>query len=284
MSRIAVRKGYADTRAGQIHYATCGTGKPVLFLHQTPRSWDEYREVLPIVGKKYQAIAMDTIGFGDSYRPETQCSIESYAHGVIEFLDAMGIDRTSIVGHHTGGVIALEVAASFPKRIDKLILSSTAYVDAREREQRKSKPPIDEVQERDDGSHLTELWRRRMPFYPADRPDLLRRFVMDALKTAERVEEGHQAVSRYRMEEKAPLVQAPTLVLAGTDDPFSYPHVKSLARSIKSAQVAELPGGMVPLVDQMPERFARAVLDFLSAVTETRDTGAASTDDPLKTG
>lgn len=275
MSGISVRRGFADTRGGQIHYATCGTGKAVLFLHQTPRSWDEYREVLPIVGKKYQAIAMDTIGFGDSYRPDIPCSIESYARGVIDFLDAMCIDRTSVVGHHTGGVIAIEVAASYPRRVDKLVLSSTPYLDAEERERRKSRPPIDEVHVRDDGYHLTELWQRRMPFYPNDRPDLLRRFVIDALKTAERVEEGHQAVSRYRMEEKVLLIQAPTLVLAGSEDPFSYPHLKNLARAIKGAQVAELSGGMVPVVDQMPERFATTVLDFLSAETETENASTA---------
>jgi len=264
MSVIAVRRGFADTPKGQIHYAECGNGEPVLFLHQTPRSWDEYREVLPIVGRQYWAIAMDTVGFGDSYRPATPASIESYAAGVIDFLHAMGIERTSLVGHHTGGVIAVEVAASYPERVDKLILSSTPYVDAQNREQRKSRPPIDEVLARHDGSHLTELWQRRMPFYPVNRPDLLSRFVVDALKTGDRVEEGHLAVGTYPMEEKAPLIQAPTLVMAGTDDPFSYPHLKTLAQVVMGAQVAELSGGMVSMVDQMPERFAEIVLGFLS--------------------
>lgn len=264
MCRIAVRRGFVDTGKGQIHYAAAGTGKPVLFLHQTPRSWDEYRDVLPIVGRHYWAIAMDTVGFGDSYKPEEQASIESYAHGVIDFLDAMDIDRTSLVGHHTGGVIAVEVAASYPERVDKLVLSSTPYVDAQDREQRKSRPPIDEVLVRYDGSHLAELWQRRIPFYPANRPDLLTRFVLDALKTGDRVEEGHLAVGRYRMEEKAPLIQAPTLVLVGTDDPFSYPHMKPLAQAIKGAHVAELSGGMVPMVDHIPQRFAEIVLGFLA--------------------
>jgi pimeloyl-ACP methyl ester carboxylesterase len=45
----------------------------------------------------------------------------------------MGINRTSIVGHHTGGVIAVEVAATHPERVDKLVLSSTPYVDAEDR-------------------------------------------------------------------------------------------------------------------------------------------------------
>ena len=263
MNEEIVRRAFVDTRGGQIHYAEAGRGKPVLLLHQTPRSWDEYRDVLPILGKKYRAIAMDTVGFGDSYRLRDESSIERYARGVIDLLDALSIHRVSLVGHHTGGVIAVEVAASYPDRVHKLILSSTPYVDAEDRERRKTRPPIDEVAFKEDGSHLTDLWQKRMPFYPKDRPDLLTRFVLDALKVWDRVEEGHQAVNRYRMEEKAPLIKARTLVLAGTDDPFSYPRMKPLSVSIKGSKTAEVKGGMVPMVDQMPEIFARIVLNFL---------------------
>jgi pimeloyl-ACP methyl ester carboxylesterase len=263
MKKIVVQRGFAHTPEGQIHYAMAGQGKPVLLLHQTPRSWDEYRDVLPLIGKKYRAIAMDTVGFGDSYKPEKKASIEEYAQGVIGFLDAMSIDRASIIGHHTGGVIAVEVAASYPERVDRLVLSSTPYVDAEDREQRKTRPPIDEVEFKEDGSHLSELWQRRMPFYPKNRPDLLTRFVIDALKVGERMEEGHRAVSKYKMEDKVHLVKAPTLVLAGTEDPFSFPRMKPLSDSIKGSKTAIIKGGMVPMVDQMPEEFARVVIAFL---------------------
>lgn len=263
MEEIVVQRGFANTPEGQIHYAMAGQGKPVLLLHQTPRSWDEYRDVLPLIGQKYRAMAMDTVGFGDSYKPEKEGSIEEYARGVIGFLDAMAIDRASIVGHHTGGVIAVEVAASYPERVDKLVLSSTPYVDAEDRERRKNRPPIDEVEFKEDGSHLTELWQRRMAFYPKKCPDLLTRFVIDALKVGERMEEGHRAVSRYKMEEKIRLIKAPTLVLAGTDDPFSFPRIKPLSESITDSKTAIIEGGMVPMVDQMPEEFARVVIEFL---------------------
>jgi len=263
MNNVAIRRGFADTPRGQIHYATAGQGEPVMLLHQTPRSWDEYRDVLSIIGAKYRAIAMDTLGFGDSYRPKVEASVELYAQGVIQLLDALTIERASIVGHHTGGVIAVEVAASYPDRVKKLILSSTPYVDAENRALRKTRPPIDEVELKPDGAHLAELWQRRMPFYPKDRPDLLNRFVMDALKVFDRVEEGHRAVNRYKMEKKMALIQAPTLVLAGTDDPFSYPRMKPLAENIKNCGTAEILGGMVPMIDQMPGEFARVVMEFL---------------------
>jgi len=263
MPQITIRRSFADTPEGQIHYAVAGQGKPLLLLHQTPRSWDEYRDVLPILGREYRAIAMDTVGFGDSYRLKGEASIEGFARGVIQLMDTLSIRQASIVGHHTGGVVAIEVAAAYPARVEKLILSSTPYVDAEDRERRKTRPPIDEVEEKPDGSHLTELWRRRMPFYPKSNPDLLRRFVLDALKVWEDVEAGHRAVNRYRMEERVPLIEAPTLVLAGTDDPFSYPRMKSLSAHIRGSRTAEIKGGMVPMVDQMPEEFAKVVMDFL---------------------
>jgi pimeloyl-ACP methyl ester carboxylesterase len=263
MEKPIIKRGFVDTPEGQIHYAMTGQGKPVLLLHQTPRSWDEYRDVLPILGKKYWAIAMDTVGFGDSYKPVEKGSIEQYAGGVIGFLDAMSIDRISIVGHHTGGVIAVEVAASYPERIEKLVLSSTPYVDAEDRKRRKTHPPIDAVESKEDGSHLTELWQKRIPFYPKNRPDLLTRFVIDALKLGDRLEEGHQAVNAYIMEDKTPLIKAPTLVVAGADDPFSFPRMEPLSKGIKGSKTAVIEGGMVPVVDQMPNDFARIVIHFL---------------------
>jgi pimeloyl-ACP methyl ester carboxylesterase len=206
---------------------------------------------------------MDTIGFGSSYRLAEEASVGLYAQGVTAFMDALALEHASLVGHHTGGVIAVEVAASYPERVEKLVLSCTPYVDAEDRERRKIRPPIDEVETQEDGSHLTELWQKRSPFYPKNRPDLLTRFVLDALKVWDRVEDGHRAVSTYRMEEKVPLIKAPTLVLAGTEDPFAYPQMKRLAAKIKGSKTAEIKGGMVPMVDQMPEAFAKAVLDFL---------------------
>lgn len=264
MEEITVTRGFANTPEGQIHYAMAGEGNPVLLIHQSPRSWDEYRDVIPIIGKERWAIAMDTVGFGDSYKPEKIGSVEDYGRGVISFMDAMSIDRASLVGHHTGGVIAVEVAATHPERIHKLVLSSTPYIDAEDREMRKTRPPIDAVEVKEDGSHLTELWQRRMGFYPKNRPELLTRFVIDALKVLDRVEEGHRACNAYRMEGKCPLIEAPTLVLAGAGDPFSFPRMKPLAGSIKNSRTAILEEGMVPMVDQLPEAFARLVMDFLT--------------------
>ncbi len=260
-----VHRAYACLRDGQVHFAECGPpqGQAVLLLHQTPRSWAEYAAVLPILGARYRAIAMDTAGFGDSFVPRWTPSIERWAAVAVELLDALSIARVHVVGHHTGGVIALELAAAYPGRVDRLVLSSTPFTDAAFRRERAARPPIDEVATQADGSHLAQLWQRRQPFYPQQRPELLAAFVLDALKAGGRLEDGHRAVARYRMEDRIAHVKQPVLVLRAGADPFASPHAQALCAQLPQAALHDIPHGMVPLPDQLPGEFAAAVLAFL---------------------
>jgi pimeloyl-ACP methyl ester carboxylesterase len=265
-NREAMRRGFADTPDGQIHYRSAGSGPPVLLLHhlhQTPRSSDEYRDVLVLLADAFRPIAMDTVGYGDSYRPDRACAIEDYARAAVAFLDALGLGPVAVVGHHTGAVIGLELAASWPDRVERLVLSASPYVDAEDRARRAARPPIDEVEPKADGTHLAELWQRRQAFYPPGRPDLHARFVQDALKAGDRAAEGHRAVSAYRMEERVGRVRCPTLLVCGTADPFSYPRQAPLAQAIPASRLVAVPGGTVAMVDQMPEAFVAAIRGFL---------------------
>ena len=161
-------------------------------LHQTPRSWDEYRDVLPLLGHDFRAIAMDTLGFGNSDAPAGEPSIESWAESTLALLDALEVPRAAIVGHHTGAAIAVEMAASMPARVSALVLSACPFVDAARRAKHHGTRVIDDVETRPDGAHLTELWARRQPFYPVDDIDLLQRFMIDALRAGEAAEEEHR--------------------------------------------------------------------------------------------
>jgi len=258
-----IRRAFQDTPEGAIHYATAGEGPPVLLLHQTPRSWDEYRDAIPILARERRVIAMDTIGYGDSYKPARRCGIEDYARGAIALLDALGIGTTAVVGHHTGAVIAMELAAACPERVERLVLSASPWLDAAAREARQGRVIVDHVEEKPDGTHVAELWQQRRRFYPKDRPDLLHRFVADALKAGGKLKEGHEACSNYRMEERIGRVRCATLVTCGTEDPFSYPNMEIVARHIQGSLVEPVRGGSVAVVDEMPEAFAGLVLRFL---------------------
>src|SRR5215471_2905682 len=113
----AIERSFVSLPSGRVHVAACGAGRPILLLHQTPRSWDEYRDVLPLLGSKYRAIAMDTVGFGDSDPlPSGADSIENWATAAHELLQRLGHARAVVAGHHTGAAIAVEMAAMYPER------------------------------------------------------------------------------------------------------------------------------------------------------------------------
>jgi pimeloyl-ACP methyl ester carboxylesterase len=254
---------FADSAEGQIHGVSCGDGPAVVLLHQTPRSWDEFRDVLPVIGRTHRAIALDTIGFGESDKPARRGSVELYAAGVLAAIRALGLGRVSLVGHHTGGIVAVEVAASIPDQVERLVLSATGCIDAARRS-RNPTPTVDEVPFAADGSHLLALWNRRRPYYPPGRPDLLQRFVTDALKVFDRVEEGHQVVGEYHMELRLPRITCPVLLICGTEDWAAAPAQERLAGYLPGSELVWVPGAGVAMVDEVPGAFAAAVLEFLS--------------------
>ena len=241
---------------------TSGGVPAVVLLHQTPRSVDEYRDVVGLLAAAgRRAVAVDTPGFGASDPPE-QPSVAGWAAAVLGVLDALGLDVVDVVGHHTGGVLGLQVAATAPDRVRALVLSSTPYADAAWR----GAPPhgVDVVAPSEDGTHLAALWQGRRRFYPAGRPDLLERFVRDALAAGqELVEAGHHVVREFRVEKALPRVSARVGLLSATGDPYAQPHLPRWTEALPDAPVAEVLGGGVPLPDERPEQFTAAVLDLL---------------------
>jgi pimeloyl-ACP methyl ester carboxylesterase len=256
-----MKRAFAELPDGVVHYREAGAGAVVLLLHQTPRSSDEYRGVMPRLAERYRAIAVDTPGFGDSPAPNSPPSIEAYARVALSLLDALGVDSFSVVGHHTGGIIAIELASANPDRVDKLVLSSTSYLDDDLRAERTAATPSFEPQE--DGSHLLDIWNYRAPYYPPNRADLLNRYVVSALQAGASIAHAHAAIGKYRMESKLPTIRCPVLLIGAPEDPFGYEQLARLRVALPQARVVELEGGTIPLPDHLPEEFARAVLNFL---------------------
>ena len=261
---------FVETSAGTIHCAIAGQdrGNDVLLLHQTPRSWKEYIEVLPLLGRRRRTIAIDTVGFGDSSPlPCGSDSIERWAEVDLEVLEALGIEHAHLVGHHTGATVATEMAVRAPERARSVVLSSAPFDDEQTRAAHLERGPIvDNVRPHEDGSHVLELWRTRAPFYPEGRADLLEAFLVDALKAGPRAPEGHQVVARYDMRAAVARLRCPVLLVGATDDPYAYPALEPMRAALPDAQVEVIEGGMVPLPDQLPEQFATAVERFLDSI------------------
>jgi pimeloyl-ACP methyl ester carboxylesterase len=266
--RAEISRHFVAVPQGTLHYAQAGEGEPVLLLHQTPRSWNEYREVLPLLGARRRAIAIDTLGFGDSSAlPPGDDSIEAWAEAALALLDALGIRRSHVVGHHTGAAIAAQLAAGAPERVVSVVLSSCPFDTAEERAAHlRGRAVADDVDRRPDGSHLLALWQARAAFYPPGDVDLLESFLVDALRAGPRAAAGHHVVARYDIEAAASLVRCPVLLIGAPEDPFAYPALARLRVAFPHAEVEEIEGGMVPLPDQLPVAFATAVARFLDGL------------------
>lgn len=254
---------YVTSRFGQVHYVEAGSGDPVLLLHQTPRSWTEYQDVLPLLGATHRAIAMDTVGYGNSAKPAEDQSIEQFADGVEDLVDALGLSAFHLVGHHTGGVVAVEVAARLGERVRGLVLSATPFITPEKRARAIWQRPIDWVQPKPDGSHLVELWNRRRQYYQPGEEAALHRFIADAVRVLDRAEDGHIAVRQYHMEERLPLVKSPVTVICGQDDRPARPSIEPMAAAL-SAKIHYVPDASVPLPEQQPEAFTRLVQEAIA--------------------
>lgn len=264
---VRVERRFVAVPDGTVHVAVAGSGPAVLLLHQTPRSWDEYRDVLPLLGRRRQAIAMDTVGFGDSTAlPPGEDSIERWAAVAADLLDALELERAAVVGHHTGAYVAAELAASRPERVEAVVLSSLNLSTREERlAHATGRAVVDEADATHDGSHLLELWRGRAAFYPPS-ADLLERYLVDRLRAGDRAAEGHRVVARYAVEDRLPLIRCPALLVAATADPHAYPCLPGLRAALPEAAVTEIEGGTVALPDGCPHEFATAVEAFLDGL------------------
>ena len=121
-----MKKGYIETRQGQVHYRADGETGPYLFLlHLTPFSSRMFELALPRLGRHCRAIALDTPGYGNSDPPPAPISIADYGERMLEAIDRITSGPFALCGFSTGAAIALEIARRVSARTDRLILSTT---------------------------------------------------------------------------------------------------------------------------------------------------------------
>lgn len=110
-----------------------GQGQPVLLIHGFPDSGHLWRHQVPaLLEAGMRAIVPDLRGFGQSDRPE---AVEDYAiaHSVADMvavLDALGEERSHVIGHDWGAVVAWALAALVPDRVDRLVTMSVGHPNA----------------------------------------------------------------------------------------------------------------------------------------------------------
>jgi non-heme chloroperoxidase len=118
---------FATTRLATdvtLHYAERGDreGEAIVFLHAYVDSWFTFSRMLSLLSPSYHAFAPDERGHGDSDKPECCYTVDDYAAEVDAFMEAVGIEKATLVGSSSGGLIAQRVALEYPHRVSRLVL------------------------------------------------------------------------------------------------------------------------------------------------------------------
>ena len=115
-----------DVPQGTIAYRDLGEGEPILFVHGLlvdGRLWDgvaerlagRFRCLVPDWPMGSHRIAMD---------PDADLSPTGMASTIVAFMDALGVERATVVGNDSGGAISQIVSANHPERVERLVLTN----------------------------------------------------------------------------------------------------------------------------------------------------------------
>jgi pimeloyl-ACP methyl ester carboxylesterase len=273
---------YETVDGHRLRYVRAGAGPAVVLVHGLFSSLYTWKDVIPALAARYDIVALDLPGFGQSDQP-SDLSFADLPRAVVGLMDRLGMGPAALVGNSMGGAAVAMVAAERPERVRALVLVDAAGFNLGPSE----RPAMVSVAMSPAGSLLALLPGKRL----AVEASLRQVFHDDARVTPERVSEYLVAAARpgtfpairslgasFRdrtrlVAEALPRVHAPTLVLWGDDDHWiPLAHADRFVAAIAGARKAVIPAcGHVPQ-EEKPEEVSRLLLDFLSEIAAHRTT------------
>ncbi len=109
----------------RVSYRTGGEGPLLVLIHGITSSSASWEPVLPLLAERFEILAPDLLGHGQSDKPAGDYSLGSHACLVRDMMLMLGYDSGTIVGHSLGGGIAMQLAYQFPELVDRLALVSS---------------------------------------------------------------------------------------------------------------------------------------------------------------
>ncbi|MSQ32843.1 MAG: 2-succinyl-6-hydroxy-2,4-cyclohexadiene-1-carboxylate synthase [Dehalococcoidia bacterium] len=259
----------------KLNVAVGGSGPPLVALHGFTGDMDTWHSFARAAARhQHTVVRIDLLGHGRSDCPSDpqRYSMERCAEDLIGVLDVLGIGRAAWMGYSLGGRIALGVALAAPERCLALVLEggSPGLADQAERAQRlASDEGLARLLEERGVPSFVEVWeaqplwasQRRLP--PAERLRLraqrLRNRPAGLAGSLRGIGTGAQPSYHHRLS-GLPL---PTLMVVGEEDSKFREIAQAMCRLITASQLAVIPEAGHTTHLEQPERFNRAVLDFL---------------------
>ncbi|WP_432844064.1 3-oxoadipate enol-lactonase [Dactylosporangium sp. CA-092794] len=240
-------------------------GAPFLLLGGSLGSnLDMWRPQLPRFGDGLRVVRFDHRGHGGSPVPPGPYSIEDLGRDTLALLDRLGIEKASYCGLSLGGMVGIWLAAHAPERVERLVLICTsAYLPpadswlARARQVRAGgmAPVADAVL----GRWFTPRFRAALPARVAPYRAMI------AACPAEGYAAGCEAIAA--MDQRADLarIAAPTLVIAGADDPAApAEHGERLHAGIRGSRLVVVPNAAHLANVEQPDVVGRLIMDHVT--------------------
>lgn len=119
-----------DTPSGRIRYLDVGEGDPVVFVHGILADGQLWRRVVPMLADGHRCIVPDwPLGSHTvPLRPDADLTPPGLVRIILDTLDALQLERVTLVGNDTGGALCQMLVAEHPNRASRLVLTpSDAY-------------------------------------------------------------------------------------------------------------------------------------------------------------
>lgn len=110
-----------------INMKQSGEGFPILLLHGYPQTHLIWHKIAPMLAKKYSVIMPDLRGYGDSSKPASDETHQTYskramAEDIVKLMEKLGHKEFFVVGHDRGARVAYRLAKDYPNKVKKLVL------------------------------------------------------------------------------------------------------------------------------------------------------------------
>lgn len=257
------------------HVEDQGDGPCLLLLHGFTGSAATWEPHAARYRKRYRTVAVDLIGHGltDAPRDPARYRMGRCIDDLQALLDALGVERTAVLGYSMGGRVALHLASAHPERLWALVLESASpgIDDPEERARRRQ---ADEALAAELESHGIEsfvakwealpLWatQARLPQEVRDR--VRRQRLQNRAHGLAGSLRGMGAGAMEPLYARLPHLTMPTLVIAGQRDEKYVRLGEQMARAMPRAELAIVPGAGHNVHLEEPDTFDSLVLNFLA--------------------
>ncbi len=126
--RLDSLSDYIDVAGTTIHYAIAGSGETILFCHGIPLSMATWQDLFLRLARNYRVIAVDMPGYGKSSKRSTDYSLCAISDTMAAFCAALDVGKVHAVGSSFGAAVAITLALSHPRLVDKLVLFNSVGI------------------------------------------------------------------------------------------------------------------------------------------------------------